>query len=164
MGWDLCGRRNESYFRVNLYGWPRLRLALGFLGADTEKMATDNSGKYVPAAVAKRWAEAIERGIDSLSLAVIAPRSRKGEQGWFIVPKGYGRREVRQLLRDYYGERDTRECQTWYYNGRITTRREVAPGHWSYRLLRIDPLPDDYRDFLLGFAKFCRESGGFYQW
>ena len=40
MGHDLYTRGEKDYFRVNMYGWPRLTFALEFLGADIEKMAT----------------------------------------------------------------------------------------------------------------------------
>lgn len=142
MGWDLYARRGGGYFRVSLYSWPRLALALSFLGADTEKMASDNSGKYVPAAVARQWGEAIERGIDKLRMAVVRDSMCKDKEGYFVVPKSYGKKDIAKLLRDYYG---AKECR-------------------HHGLVRIVQLSRDHRRFLMGFARFCRDSGGFYQW
>ena len=76
MGWDLYSRKNNSYFRVTMYGWPRLRMALRFLGADVSRMSVYNDGSYVPARVAESWAIAIENGLDSLNLAIVKDRSR----------------------------------------------------------------------------------------
>ncbi|MBN1677873.1 MAG: hypothetical protein JW880_04975 [Candidatus Thermoplasmatota archaeon] len=163
MGWDLYGRKEESYFRVNLYVWPRLGLALYFLGADTEKMATDNSGKYVPAATARAWADAIEEGIDSLGLAIISDSSCEDDEGWFLIPTSYGRKEVRQLLKDFYGEPQRRRLESTDAEGRSSISYIELEGHRSYRVLRIEPLSEELRKYLLDFASFCRRSGGFTQ-
>lgn len=106
MGWDLYARRGGRYFRVNFYDWFRLALALSFLGADTEKMAKDNSGKYVPAAVAREWANAIEQRIGDLRIAIVTDRMCKDEEGYFLVPSSYGKKEVSKLASDYYGEKE----------------------------------------------------------
>ena len=164
MGWDLYSRGEKHYFRVSFYNWWRLMFALEFVGADIEKMATDNSGKYVPAAVARKWATAIEGGVDGLQIAIISDRHCTDGEGYFLVPSSYGEKEMRELLRDYYGEAREKEVNTHDDEGKRITVKVDIDGHRSYRLKRFEPLPEGTRKFLLDFAAFCRKSGGFYQW
>jgi hypothetical protein len=164
MGWDLTSRGDKHYFRVNAWAWPKLAMALEFLGADIEKMATDNSGKFVPAGVAREWASVIETGIDSLRIAVARDPDVQSKEGWFLVRSDQSEKEIRKMLREFYGgpEKFTAEYhddEIGSYSRKITVR-----GYRSYPLKRVEPLSDEMRRFLLGFAAFCRKSGGFYQW
>lgn len=144
MGFDLCSRKNDSYFRVVEGFWPHLRMALEFLGADVSRMAVDNSGQYVPAKVAREWAEAIEKGVDGLKMAVVTgPMFGEGKDE-FYVPAAFTEKEVREVLGEYYG-------------GKAYLSRKGLS-------VRIEPLSKEGRRFLMSFARFCRKSEGFEQW
>ncbi len=164
MSHDLYTRGEKDHFKVNMYGWPRLRLALEFLGADAEKMVTDNSGTYVPAATAREWASAIEQGIDGLCTVVVKDEFLKNDEGWFWVPRSFGKKEAHQLLKDYYGQRQIRKFKAQDSDGRWSSEHIAVKGHRSYRLMRFEPMSEDHNSFLLRFAGFCQRSGGFYQW
>lgn len=144
MGWDLYSRRNNCYFRVTQYAWYRLEMALEFLGADISRMSEYNDGSYVPARVAESWAKAIENGVDTLKLAIVKDRYCENGEGYFIIPMRYDEKMVRKLVREYYGKPKDKKS--------------------TVEFDRIEPLPTEFRGFLLQFAKFCRRSRGFEQW
>ncbi len=144
MGWDLCSRSNTREFHVLMYDWPRLCMTLDFLGADVTEMAEYNDGSYVPARVADSWADAIERGIDSLKMAIVKDTCCSRGEGYFIVPLSYSEEDAQDFVEEYY-------------DGPEGEHRSVA-------FLRLEPLSDRMRQYLLRFAKFCRKSRGFEQW
>jgi hypothetical protein len=107
-------------------------------------MANTNDGELLPGHVARSWADAIEGGIDSLRIAIVSdPMCHDGE-GFFLVHRSCSEQDAERLVSAFYAG--------------------TASKCLGLKVLRLGQLPQGLKDYLLGFAEFCRDSGGFEQW
>jgi hypothetical protein len=143
MGWDLFARKKGVYWDTNAFCWRYwIGHALKFSGADMKHFSQFNMGDYVPARVARDWADALESNLADLRLGVLKSSVFFNGKASFIV----GRR--------------TTEKRAKAMGNRIAG----GSGEKDYEFVGFRELSDGDRKFLMQFVRFCRRSKGFWQW
>lgn len=103
MGWDLDPiDQDVEPFHVTRYAWLHtVSNALRFSGADIRWFGETNDGDHVPEAVAKDWADVLEKGLPDLKCAIIhqssSPPFPPGTVS-IIVPKNFTEEETMDCL------------------------------------------------------------------
>lgn len=120
MGWDLVPRSRMEPFHVTMYAWLHVVAnALEHSGADMDKFAYSNDGDYVPAKVARSWADSLEKGISDLKIAVIYhsgnPPFAPGH-AIFVVHRSYTEEQTMKDFNRWVGLFD-KEVPTWIADG-----------------------------------------------
>lgn len=138
MGMDLIARRNRRRigYHANWTGWSMISGALSLLGADMAEMAGSNDGDYVTASTARSWASCIRAALsdDSLKMVQVSDPSISGGIGTLFVP------------------------------GSMPDDVAASMRHVCPRKEAVVPLDVIHREWLLDFADFCEQSGGFWQY
>lgn len=141
MGMNLVSKNGEEY-RANFSSWSYIRAVLELLGCDIAEMSFYNDGDVVQPETALAWAEAIELGIRALGIVRYADKA--WEDGFFEHPC---------LLSD----------QTTVSRSQLDPLRKSLGVAFSEEGQK-GPMDQRTREWLLDFARFCRESGGFEQY
>ena len=143
MGWDLFARKKGVYWDTTAFCWRYwIGHALKFSGADMKCFSQFNMGDYVPARVARDWADALEDNLADLRLAAFKSSAFFHEEAAFIV-----------------GKRTTEKRAKAIANVIISGR-----GEYDCEFVRFRELSEEDRKYLKQFVRFCRRSKGFWQW
>ena len=143
MGWDLYARKKGVYWGTNAFCWRHwIGYALKLSGADMKCFSQYNMGDYVPARVARDWADALEDNLAGLRFAAFKSSTFLEGEVAFIV----GRRTT---------EKRTKAIAQVAIGGR---------GEYDCEFIGFRELSGEDRKFLMQFVRFCRRSRGFWQW
>lgn len=146
MGWDLVPVSRVEPIHVNMHWWLHVVAnALEHLGADMDFFGYTNDGDYVPADVARTWADTLEKGMDDLKIAYVHhagdPPFVPGE-AVLVVHKSYTEEQAMEDFKREVG---------WFQGEALTFRG-------------FEDLRESDRKLLAKFIRFCRCSRGFYQY
>ena len=143
MGWDLWPRARTTSWGTNAYTWRHyVGHALKFSGADMKNFSQYNMGDYVPARVARDWADALENNLADLRVAVFKISPPGPEKTGFIVGKRTTEKRAKAMADRIIG------CH----------------GEDVFEFVEFRELSEGDRKFLMQFVRFCRRSKGFWQW
>lgn len=134
MGMDLIPRNDAENYHVNWTGWRFLWQLLDDLGLDTFELSGSNDGDVVGAETADFFGCAIEEALAAGRIRLRRTPDKSYSEGFFEAPV---------VLDEDAGEPET--------------LLQVIAGE-------IVPLDQETREWLAGFASFCKQSGGFEQW
>lgn len=161
MGMDCVPRNCDvEPFRANWSGWHFLERVLHLAGADTSEMAGSNDGHYVRAGTAKVWAKTLKellerRGNAELRLAKVPDDS---------YDEGYVRIPVVEREKAPVQEKVFFKLNGTLFSVPDQVRSYLFNPELDDTKISVVGLPNDHKEFILEFAKFCERSGGFEQY
>lgn len=155
MGMDLFALNDgvEPY-HVNWSGWSTLGDLLQELGCDVSLMAGSNDGDVVPAEVALSWAEAIESNLGRIRVVVYPDASFVGNERIEFRVEGSLTPVIlssSEMARAFVAQALGREV------AEPAGDLDVPPVQFN-----LSDRPEE-EEWVVGFAQFCRSSGGFEQ-
>jgi hypothetical protein len=143
MGWDLYARKKGVYWGTNAFCWRHwIGHALEFSGADMKSFSQYNMGDYVPARVARAWADTLEDNLADLRLAAFKSSTFLDGEAAFIVGRRTTEKRVTAIAKAIIG----------------------GHGEYDYEFVGFRELSGEDRKYLKQFVRFCRRSSGFWQW
>lgn len=143
MGWDLWPRAKTTSWSTNAFCWRHwIGHALEFSGADMKHFSQYNMGDYVPARVARDWADSLEDNLANLRFAVFKTSTFYLGEAPFIVGKRTTEKRAKAIADVIIGGRGKYDCE-------FAGFRELS---------------EEDRKYLMQFVRFCRRSSGFWQW